>query len=709
MTLFQGHLAQSVRRRLPLALALAALGVLALALAASTASAAAGDFRIEALPATNSRDFDHNAYTGDDRGGIAISSTHVFYSGDYSTGRFTLDTLAPATVGRIYDALVSDLRTGRVYTFGAGSAPIGQGGTITTLIEIDGASGALTGRVTPLSRSIPASGGAGIFAGFERAVLATNGRVYDIVFATGAVTDLGAMALPDRTGCESWATWGVAERANGVTSLVYVRDPRTIGRVVVPTGSVSVVSTFTNLGDMCSFTVHVPTGRWYFHHEFGTQFGGGYENVGYADAVLTAVVADPPSPPRAFAAAAGARARTVALSWGAPESDGGAPITGYRVYRAAEGGAFARVADLPATARGFEDAGLTMGATYLYHVRAANEVAEGAPTATVAVRVPTPPTAPRDATAARGPASGAISVSWRAPETDGGSPLTGYVLYRGTADGALARHAEVPPRETRYVDGGLRPGETFVYRVAAVNGPGEGPLSAPARAQAPLGVVVAGGALEVGVPGAGTPDVDERRVETPRDAGTCPVDACSAPTTVDPVVVVVPGQPGGPLETPEVAVPGTCVPFAACAGPVGVAPTGLGMLPSRDEVTVAAPGGEAPAACSVAGSLCATLPLGEPAGATVPGAKGAPLAEPTTVRVVVEGTGVLVDPAPRAGWIGPIAVPVPLEGVGVVPVTVCPTGCLVYDWDGETTGRVAVTVEAGATRESVAVPLATAA
>ena len=55
----------------------------------------------------------------------------------------------------------------------------------------------------------------------------------------------------------------------------------------VPTGTVTTVATFSNLGDMCSFTVSPSTNRWYFHYEGSAQFGGSSETVGYCTAAFT--------------------------------------------------------------------------------------------------------------------------------------------------------------------------------------------------------------------------------------------------------------------------------------------------------------------------------------------------------------------------------------------------------------------------------------
>src|SRR6185369_9816844 len=168
------------------------------------------------------------------------------------------------------------------------------GGTVTTLLQHDGNSGLLNGSSITLSSPIylPAnSGNVGIFAGYGKIVLHTGSHVYAIHLPSGLVTDLGAMNTPAHTFSESWAYWGVAESWNGQTYLVNVRDYQTIVRSRVPDGLTTVVNSFSNLSDMASFTVSPLYGRWYFHHESSSQFGGFSETVGYADATFNIALA----------------------------------------------------------------------------------------------------------------------------------------------------------------------------------------------------------------------------------------------------------------------------------------------------------------------------------------------------------------------------------------------------------------------------------
>ena len=248
-------------------------------------------FQVDALEATGCRVIDHETLTGDDRGGIAISNTHVFYAGDTATGRFDLETLAGASLGRVADAMVSNLRTGAVYTLANGTTALSSaGGMANALIALDGATGALTSTRVTLSQPIPLGGftRVGVFSGWDRAVIFSGGRAYHISLPDGAVIDLGAVTFPSGASCENSWFYGVAEYFGGALYVDYVQSTTAVARTRLPDGMTAVLSRFTNLSDMCSFTVSPTRRRWYFHHESSGQFGGSFETLGYCNAQVSA-------------------------------------------------------------------------------------------------------------------------------------------------------------------------------------------------------------------------------------------------------------------------------------------------------------------------------------------------------------------------------------------------------------------------------------
>jgi hypothetical protein len=103
------------------------------------------------------------------------------------------------------------------------------------------------------------------------------------------------------------------------------------------------------------------------------------------------------------------------------------------------------------------------------HSTSVNLVVTAASTATV-------PAAPAAPTAT--PATGkGVNLRWTAP-ADGGSPITGYVVYRGaSSDTATMNRVATLGVVTTWKDTTTTRGATYYYAVSAVNAVGEGPKS----------------------------------------------------------------------------------------------------------------------------------------------------------------------------------------------------------------------------------------
>ncbi len=178
-----------------------------------------------------------------------------------------------------------------------------------------------------------------------------------------------------------------------------------------------------------------------------------------------------PGAPDDLAATAGDA--QVRLSWTAPASDGGAGITGYRVYKgtSATFGDGAQAASVTGTSTTLT--GLTNGTTYYFWVTAVNKVGESDPSRSASaapVAAVTAPGVPGGLSAT--PGNGRVSLSWTAPASSGGAAISGYVIYQGTSPGGGSPRPGGPVKGTSYTVTGLTNGITYYFKVAAVNGAG---------------------------------------------------------------------------------------------------------------------------------------------------------------------------------------------------------------------------------------------
>ena len=207
--------------------------------------------------------------------------------------------------------------------------------------------------------------------------------------------------------------------------------------------------------------------------------------VGRASNVARATTeATVPSTPRDLSATANGTSR-IDLSWRTPTTNGGAPITGYRIEVSDDRGGSWRTlaANTRSTRTTHPHTGLAPASTRHYRVSAINRVGVGrASNVAAATTDATVPDAPTGLTAtATSPTR--IDLAWVAPAYDGGAPIGGYrieVSETGTAWRDLQRNTA--SRNTSYSHTGLAPGSRRFYRVSAINVAGAGEPSAVASA-----------------------------------------------------------------------------------------------------------------------------------------------------------------------------------------------------------------------------------
>ncbi|MEI6795848.1 MAG: fibronectin type III domain-containing protein, partial [Methanomassiliicoccales archaeon] len=163
------------------------------------------------------------------------------------------------------------------------------------------------------------------------------------------------------------------------------------------------------------------------------------------------------------------------LNWTPPTFNGGAPVTGYKIYWAVLGQAYAYHTTVTSTS--YAATGLSNGQTYVFRITAVNSVGEGPVSLTLTVKAGLPQ-APQALASAYG--TNMVTLAWTAP-TSTGLTLQGYVVYRSSsASGAYYQIAT--PSTTAFVDTDLAPGQTYWYKVSAQNSFGEGTTCAPVSA-----------------------------------------------------------------------------------------------------------------------------------------------------------------------------------------------------------------------------------
>ncbi|TDT64451.1 fibronectin type III domain-containing protein [Frigoribacterium sp. PhB116] len=241
-----------------------------------------------------------------------------------------------------------------------------------------------------------------------------------------------------------------------------------------------------------------------------------------------------PDAPRSVVAAAGDRTATV--SWTAPDSDGGSPLTGWLLEHSTDGGTSWTQQQLGPSVTTSVLAGLDNGEEALVRVTARNAAGGGATSPTVAVVPFGVPATPDDVVAV--PLDRSVALSWSEP-ADGGSALLGYEVVVTGADGT---RSVFPASSTRTTVTGLSNGTTYDVTVTALNERGRSAASAGISTtprtvpSAPADLTAQPGprsvALTWTVPSDGGSPVQEWVVEASTDQGWARVGTSLVPGTV---------------------------------------------------------------------------------------------------------------------------------------------------------------------------------
>lgn len=265
---------------------------------------AANVFNITSLSTAGATFYEHNTYTGDDRGGIAVTQQYCYVTGDQNTARYDMPNLTNPVSYTRRDGIVSDMAgAGTLYTLWNNITNTDPVGTCTAFtlnaIRTLNSDCSLGNTIIPTSQSISmgSCNDMAIFNGVGFIVVYTGSggspanTFYRIDLPSGTVTQMGTYTLT-ATFTENWSRWGVAEYDGVNYSVVYVQNSTTISRMNMATGTISLVQSFANLSDMANITYSPWNNRWYYHHEGGSQWGGSDESIGYLSGTHNSIAAN---------------------------------------------------------------------------------------------------------------------------------------------------------------------------------------------------------------------------------------------------------------------------------------------------------------------------------------------------------------------------------------------------------------------------------
>jgi len=189
-----------------------------------------------------------------------------------------------------------------------------------------------------------------------------------------------------------------------------------------------------------------------------------------ASAAFTPATA--PSSPTSPVATAGTAQATVVFT--ASSFNGGSPITSYTVTSSPGAKTCVTGGTLTCTVNG-----LSNGVSYTFSVTATNAIGTSSPSAPSNAVIPIgPPTSPLSVHAVAGNTK--VSVTWAAPASTGGSPVTGYTVTSSPG----AKTCTTTGARTCIVSG-LTNGHSYTFKVTAKNTVGSSAPSAPSNLVTP--------------------------------------------------------------------------------------------------------------------------------------------------------------------------------------------------------------------------------
>jgi hypothetical protein len=215
-----------------------------------TQNTATGDFSVSGYQTVGCTAIDTNGIAGDDRGPLVLGYGEAYVVGDSGTMR-VFSAVTPvvtnaAAVGSYGDHLVYNVRNGAVYGLYTDDLPLQSwAGTqvVNRIVPLSEGtllpSGAAITLSQPITIDTGMTGSNMVLNGWNRVMIITANRAWNINLNNGQVRDFGAVTLPMHTFNESWAATGLVETTAGATDIVYIESSMRIARMRLGTGAVS--------------------------------------------------------------------------------------------------------------------------------------------------------------------------------------------------------------------------------------------------------------------------------------------------------------------------------------------------------------------------------------------------------------------------------------------------------------------------------------
>lgn len=366
-------------------------------------------------------------------GGSSVTDYEIQYSTDGTTWTVFTDTVSTST-----SATVTGLTNGTAYTFRV--AAINSAGTGTYSV----ASSAVTPYTTP---------------GTPTSVVATSGN--------------GQVSL-------SWT----APASNGGSALIQYRVQ------YAPQGSDDYSTWSSSIATLSTSTTYVVTGLTNgTSYKFRVAANNAAGNGSYSTASSATTPFTTSNAPTGLTTTNGDA--QIALSWTAPASNGGDPISDYVVqYSSNSGSSWTTFSDSVSTSTSLTVTGLTNGTAYVFRVAAVNAAGTGTYSATSSSATPrTSPDAPSGVTATAG--NQQVSLVWTVPVFNGGVAITDYTIEYSQDAATWTSFSDGTSTLRAATVTGLTNGVGYYFRVYAVNSVGTSSASAPSSPVTPLTVPTA--------------------------------------------------------------------------------------------------------------------------------------------------------------------------------------------------------------------------